>query len=95
METEIITINIDINCMNDFDKVWKEGDRLSIIKSKCVSSWLNYGLYIAYKNGHWALTQLIINKGVINWNYYLHKPCTDGHLDLAKLFIIKGVDDWV
>jgi ankyrin repeat protein len=48
----------------------------------------------ACEDGNKELVELMISKGVHNWNQGLCGACLGGHLDIVELLIKKGADDW-
>ena len=79
----------------DFKTACKEGDRLTVIRSKFNRAWLNNSLYNACRGGHKELAELMITKGASNWNYGLGGACQKGHKELAELMITKGASNWI
>ena len=84
---------VDIKTITDFVRACKQGDLLSITRSKYNKSWLNRGLYSACRGGHKELVELMIAKGANNWNQGLYGACRGGHKELAELMIVKGTND--
>ena len=85
---------VPIKTYQDFKSACTIGDRLSIIQSKCVQSWINGGLNGACRSGHQALVQLMITKGANDWNGALYSACLRGHQALVQLMITQGADNW-
>ena len=81
---------IIINTLFDFIQACKEGDYLSIINFKPSLVWLNYGFNRICKGGHKELVNLMIGKGVTNWNKGFFEACRGGHKEIAELMIVKG-----
>ena len=83
-----------IDTMDDFITTCRRGDLLSIVKSKFNKKWLNFGLSNACRGGHTTLVELMVSKGVNDWNDGLWGACQGGHFDLVELMISKGANDW-
>ena len=85
---------VPVNYQDTFRTTCKQGDRLSIINSKLEKSWLSEALNGACRRGHKELVELMIIKGVNDWDYGLCRACRGGHKDIADLLVAKGANDW-
>lgn len=83
-----------IKTVKDFQTVCRDGDRLSIIKSKFDLVWIRNSLYPTCTGGHKDLTEFLIIKGANNWDLGLFGACTGGHKDLVELMVLKGADNF-
>ena len=85
-----------IKVVRDLQKICKEGDRLSYMKSKSKLhvTWIDNGFDSACEGGHKEFVELMIAKGACNFDYGLRGACTGGLRELVELMIDKGGDDW-
>ena len=85
---------VPIKIYQHFKRACRIDDRLSIIGSKCVKSWINEGFATACATGQQKLVQLLITQGANDWNRGLGASCRGGHEVLVRLMITRGANDW-
>ena len=85
---------VPIKTYQDFKSACTIDNRLSIVQSNYIQSWINDGLVAACEGGHLDLVQLMITKGADDWNGGLYDACRGGHQALVHLMITKGANDW-
>ena len=78
----------------DFHKSYRQGDLLTIIRSRLNVDWINNGLLTACLGGHKPVIELMIAKGANDWNVGLYGACLGGSLAIVELMIAKGANSW-
>ena len=84
----------EIKIYQDFITCCRQGDQLSIVRSKFNCCWINKGLGYSCRGGHKELVELLIVKGANDCNSNLYYDCSAGHSELVELLIANGASDW-
>jgi hypothetical protein len=85
---------IEIKNIKEFENACRQGDILSITKTKFNKKWLNYGLHGACEGGPLELVDILIEKGATDWNNGLRGACKGGDPEIVRLMMERGADDW-